>query len=170
MHPQSDSAVCKALSPFSTNPTHQINLRPNADVPESEAMQTWDQLTQSGGSKPKALIVDDVEDVTEMLSVFLHHAGFDVTTAGSAPAAIAAAQAKQFDVIVSDIGMPEMNGYQLAEALRKLPGYSSIPMIAVTGFSMYDDKQRSLRSGFDAHLTKPIDPVNLFELIEQLRG
>jgi CheY-like chemotaxis protein len=54
--------------------------------------------------------------------------------------------------------------------LRALPEYAAVPMIAVTGFSMYDDRERSLQSGFNAHVTKPIDPVFLFELIEQLRG
>ena len=121
-------------------------------------------------AKPVALVVDDVADVTEMLSVFLTLAGYEVVTAESAQAAIAAAQAKQFDVVVSDIGMPEMNGYELARALRVLPGYEAVPMVALTGFCQYDDRERSLRAGFNAHLTKPIDPNVLFELIERLRG
>jgi CheY-like chemotaxis protein len=73
-------------------------------------------------------------------------------------------------VIVSDIGMPEMNGYELARAVRTMPGYDQVPMIAVTGFSMYNDRGRALESGFNAHLTKPIDLGILFQLIEQLRG
>jgi CheY-like chemotaxis protein len=120
--------------------------------------------------KPVALVVDDVADVTEMLSVFLTLAGYEVVTAHSAPTAIAEAQSKRFDVVISDIGMPQMNGYELAQALRALPGYEEVPLVAVTGFSMYDDRERSLRSGFNAHLTKPIDPNVLFQLIERLRG
>jgi CheY-like chemotaxis protein len=120
--------------------------------------------------KPLALVVDDAPDLAEMLSVFLTHAGYDVVTANSAKAALDAAERARFDVVISDIGMPRMNGYQLVQTLRGLPGYSSIPMIAVTGFSMYDDRERSLSSGFNAHVTKPIDPIGLFELIEQLRG
>lgn len=119
--------------------------------------------------KPRALVVDDVSDVTEMLSVFLTHAGFEVVTTDSAPAAFELAKVSQFDVVVSDIGMPRMNGYELVQALRSLPGYNSVPMIAVTGFSMYDDQDRSIHSGFSAHLTKPIDPLALLELIERLR-
>jgi len=120
--------------------------------------------------RPLALVVDDVADVSEMLSVFLTLVGYEVITENSASAAIAAARATQFDVIISDIGMPELNGYELARALRSLPGYDDVPMIAVTGFSMFDDRERSLRSGFNAHLTKPIDPNFLFDLIERLRG
>ena len=71
--------------------------------------------------KRRALVVDDVPDVTEMLSVLLTYAGYEVVTADSAAAAIAAADTQQFDVIISDIGMPEMNGYELARRLRAHP-------------------------------------------------
>jgi CheY-like chemotaxis protein len=125
---------------------------------------------QVNQQKPLALIVDDVADVTEMLAVFLSLAGYEVFAAHSAPEAISEAQSRQFDVVISDIGMPQMNGYELAERLREIPGYEGVPMVAVTGFSMYDDRERSLRSGFNAHLTKPIDPNVLFQLIERLRG
>jgi len=120
--------------------------------------------------KPVALIVDDVADVTEMLSVFLSMSGYETVTADSASAAIEAARSRHFDVVISDIGMPQINGYELAETLRAIPGYESVPLVAVTGYSMYDDRERSLRSGFNAHLTKPIDPNVLFQLIERLRG
>jgi len=125
---------------------------------------------RENSGKPVALIVDDIADVTEMLSVFLSLAGYEAVTAQSASAAIEAARSRHFDVVISDIGMPQMNGYELAETLRAIPGYEAVPLVAVTGFSMYDDRERSLRSGFNAHLTKPIDPNVLFQLIERLRG
>lgn len=115
-----------------------------------------------------ALVVDDVSDVTDMLSVLMTHAGYDVSTASSAREAIALAREHHYDLVISDIGMPEMNGYQLAEALRSLPGYDTVPMVAVTGYSMFDDRSRSLTSGFNEHVTKPIDPRAFLELIEQL--
>jgi two-component system CheB/CheR fusion protein len=115
-----------------------------------------------------ALVVDDVADVADMLSVVLSHAGYGVVTARSAPAALEAAQARQFDIVISDIGMPEMNGYELARALRLLPSYQTIPMVAVTGYSMFNDQERSISAGFNAHMTKPIDPRALLDLIEQL--
>jgi CheY-like chemotaxis protein len=115
-----------------------------------------------------ALVVDDVADVTEMLAVVLTHAGYQVVTAASAPAALKAARERQFDVIISDIGMPDMNGYQLAREVRLLPGYETVPMVAVTGYSMFDDKERSTNAGFNAHMTKPIDPRALLALIDQL--
>lgn len=118
--------------------------------------------------KRSALIVDDVSDVTEMLAVLLTHAGYDVVTAESAPRALTSARTRQFDIVISDIGMPEMNGYQLVQILRGIPGYETIPMIAVTGYSMFNDRQKSLASGFTAHMTKPIDPGALLDLIDQL--
>ena len=120
-------------------------------------------------SKPRALVVDDAPDVTEMIAMLLRHAGYDVVTVFSAPDAFDTARAEQFDVVVSDIGMPGMNGYELAEALRALPAYTSVPMSAVTGFAMYDDRERALESGFNAFMTKPINPMDLIDLVKRLQ-
>jgi CheY-like chemotaxis protein len=127
-----------------------------------------DMLRSENRERRTALVVDDVADVTEMLAVVLTHAGYSVVTASSAPAALNAARERQFDVIISDIGMPEMNGYQLARELRLMRGYETVPMVAVTGYSMFDDKERSIKAGFNAHMTKPIDPRALLALIDQL--
>jgi CheY-like chemotaxis protein len=136
---------------------HSGELSPDAEVLRSDPRE-----------RRSALVVDDVADVTEMLAVVLSHAGYSVVTAASAPAALKAARERQFDVIISDIGMPEMNGYQLAREMRMMPGYETVPMVAVTGYSMFDDKERSTNAGFNAHMTKPIDPRALLDLIEQL--
>ena len=119
--------------------------------------------------KPRALVVDDAPDVTEMIAMLLRYSGYDVVTGFSAQDAFDTARGEQFDVVVSDIGMPGMNGYELAEALRALPGYTSVPMIAVTGFAMYDDRERALDSGFNAFLTKPINPMDLIDLVKRLQ-
>lgn len=119
--------------------------------------------------KPRALIVDDAPDVVEMLAMVLRQSGYEVVTASSAPDALGAARGRSFDVVVSDIGMPGMNGYDLAVALRALPDYEVVPMIALTGFAMYGDRDRALAAGFNAFLAKPINPEALVELIERLR-
>ena len=116
-----------------------------------------------------ALVVDDNPDITEMLAAVLRHAGYTVSSAHSAPDALDAALARHFDVVVSDIGMPGMNGHELAQVLRAMPEYRSIPMVAVTGFDMYDDHDRSIEAGFDFHLSKPIDPVALTQAIRRIR-
>ncbi len=128
-----------------------------------------DEVLGADMSKQRALVVDDAPDVTEMIALFLSHAGYEAVMAYSANEALAAARSERFDIVVSDIGMPGMNGYELAEALRMLPEYSNTPLIAVTGFSAYDDRGRALKSGFNAHLTKPINPMALLDLITQLK-
>jgi len=103
-----------------------------------------------------------------MIELLLKHAGYDVSTADSAKAALRLARKRHYDLIISDIGMPEMNGYELATELRNLNEYGCTPMIAVTGYSEYDDRGRAVKAGFDIHLTKPIEPAQLLELMDRL--
>ena len=141
---------------------------PSGRLP-SKAPLAGEHVSRENASQGRTiLVVDDVSDVTEMLSVLLTHAGYEVITASSALEAVALAREHHFDLVISDIGMPEMNGYELAEALKSQPGYQSVPMVALTGYSMFDDRNRSLTAGFDAHVTKPIDPRAFLSLIEQL--
>ena len=136
---------------------------------QSPSHSSFERSSTRETKKPRsALVVDDVSDVTEMLSVLMTHAGYEVSTASCAHDAVALAREYHFDIVISDIGMPEMNGYELAEALRSLPGYETVPMVAVTGYSMFDDRDRSLNAGFSEHVTKPIDPRAFLALLEQL--
>jgi CheY-like chemotaxis protein len=136
---------------------------------QSPSHSSFEQSATRENEKPRsALVVDDVSDVTEMLSMLLTHAGYEVSTASCAHDAIALAREYHFDIVISDIGMPEMNGYELAEALRSLPGYETVPLVAVTGYSMFNDRNRSLTAGFNEHVTKPIDPRAFLTLLEQL--
>jgi len=82
---------------------------PNQSSHSGELASNTQKADREARSRRTALVVDDVADVTEMLAVVLSHAGYNVTTAASAPAALKAARERQFDVIISDIGMPEMN-------------------------------------------------------------
>ena len=156
------------VSSLLLSPRVMSQFLPRATEWSSQPSPTSETSRREFSDRRNALVVDDVADITEMLSVMLSYAGYAVVTASSAPAALEAARQHQFDVVISDIGMPEMSGYQLAEALRLLTGYESVPMVAVTGYSMFDDRERSLNAGFNAHLTKPIDPQALLELIENL--
>ena len=128
------------------------------------------QRQMSPGPKLKVLVVDDVSDVTEMIGLLLKVAGYEVATADSGALALRLASESTFNLIISDIGMPEMNGYELTESLRGRPEYRGIPIIAVTGYSEYHDRTRALQSGFDAHLTKPINPAELLDLMRELLG
>jgi CheY-like chemotaxis protein len=133
---------------------------------ESPQIQPAFELQECRGL---ALVVDDNPDITDMLAAVLRHAGYTVSSAHSAPDALGMALARHFDLVVSDIGMPGMTGHELASVLRAIPEYRSIPMVAVTGFDMYDDKERSAQAGFSAHLSKPIDPFALTQAIRAIR-
>ncbi len=162
-------SICSCASPnvwiFNSLTNHCTPSRGSQDTPRSGVEAA---IPDKAPHRRWALVVDDVSDVTDMLSVLMTHAGYEVTTASSAAEAIGLAKESHFDMVISDIGMPEMNGYQLAEALRSLPEYEAVPMVAVTGYSMFDDRNRSLNAGFNEHVTKPIDPRAFLDLIEQL--
>lgn len=127
-----------------------------------------DYVTVGSGSGPIALVVDDAPDIAFMFAVVLVHAGYRVVHLLSGPAALNAARHLHFDVIVSDIGLGAMDGYELARELRALPEYVVTPMISVSGYSEYDDHQRAVTAGFNAHLRKPVDPDKLVEIVGRL--
>ncbi len=156
-----------AAPPVRTAAGH-LTFGEGAQPPRASAMPGVSAVNSAG--KPRALVVDDAPDVTEMLSFVLRYAGYEVVSASSATEALEAARDRSFEVIVSDIGMPEMNGYELAVRLRAFEQFRETPMIAVTGFSMYDDRDKALAAGFNAFLTKPVNPRDLVSLIERLRG
>ena len=115
----------------------------------------------------RALVVDDNPDITELLAVVLRQSGYEVSAANSASNALADALTKKYDVVIADIGMPGMTGYELARALRSVPEYGATLMVAMTGYTMYDDRERALEAGFDAHLSKPVDIMSLRQVISR---
>jgi CheY-like chemotaxis protein len=133
-------------------------------------VRTSAESNEARPASRRVLVVDDAPDVTEMIATLIRFAGYDVTTALSATEAFDAARGDHFDAVVSDIGMPGMNGYQLAEALRALPEYARTPLVAVTGFTMYDDRERARLSGFNDFLSKPINPSDLLDILKRLCG
>jgi CheY-like chemotaxis protein len=134
----------------------------------SESPFTKEDPTQSSKRKLKALVVDDATDLLDLLATVLSMAGYEVVTKESAIEALDVAKSDQFDLVISDIGMPEMSGYDLSRQLRTLPGYEAIPMLAVTGFAYFDDRDRALEAGFTDYLKKPIDPLMLIDMVKHL--
>ena len=116
----------------------------------------------------RLLVVDDEADIRLMLSLFFYNAGHDVVAKPSAPEALGAARGERFDAVISDIGLPSMDGYELARALRKVPGYETVPLIAITGFVEYSDRDLALRAGFNERLSKPINLPALLNLTTRL--
>ncbi len=114
------------------------------------------------------LVVDDSEDTTEMVRHLLEISGASVSAATSGREALRIARKKQFDVVLSDISMPEMDGFEFLTRLRQIPGKQDLPAVALTGFGRPEDVQRASREGFFAHLTKPFDIQTLARLLKKI--
>jgi two-component system CheB/CheR fusion protein len=119
-------------------------------------------------SRTSFLILDDSEDTIAMLEELLKISGAKVTTATKGADALRIAREKEFDVILSDISMPEMDGYEFLKRLRQIEGRQHIPVIAITGFGRSNDIERARAAGFYAHLTKPLNLKVLTEVLQQL--
>ncbi len=117
----------------------------------------------------RVLVVDDEEDARELLQFVLQAQGADVTTAGSAGAALQLIDRDAFDVLVADIGMPEQDGLSLIRAIRNLPAASggATPAIAVTAYASLREREEALRAGYNWHLSKPVE---LNQLIGAVAG
>jgi signal transduction histidine kinase/CheY-like chemotaxis protein len=115
-------------------------------------------------SRPKVLVVDDNRDACESLQALFEMENCQVATAYDGQEAVLAAERAMPDMIVMDLGMPRMDGYEAARRIRCQPGSKEVLMIAVTGWGQSDARQRTMEAGFDHHLIKPVD----FDEIKQL--
>jgi signal transduction histidine kinase/CheY-like chemotaxis protein len=121
----------------------------------------------------RVLVVDDEPDTRRLLRTVLERCGSEVTTASSAAEALAAFIESKPDVLISDIGMPEEDGYELIGKLRASEAVASngrIPAIALTAYARVEDRVRALNAGFQVHVPKPIEPVELLAVVASLTG
>ncbi|MFL6699374.1 MAG: response regulator [Vitreoscilla sp.] len=133
-----------------------------------------ERLSASSGPSTQAhpprirqvLVVDDNVDAANTLGELLKAWGYEVTVAHDGPAALAALQDTLPDIALLDIGMPAMDGYELAAHLRFQPGCEELPIIAITGSSSPEDVRRSRAKGFSAHLVKPVSAARLLTLLK----
>ena len=125
----------------------------------------------TGESTPKRrlLVVDDNKDAAESMSMLLEMWGHDVAYAYDGPTALETAEQWQPEAVFLDIGLPGMDGYEVAERLRELPHAKDAVLIAITGYGQEDDRLRSRQAGIDHHLVKPVAPDALRSLIDSLK-
>jgi CheY-like chemotaxis protein/anti-sigma regulatory factor (Ser/Thr protein kinase) len=114
----------------------------------------------------RVLLVDDNPDAAGLLQEALTLAGHDVRTAVDGPSALQLVQTFTPEIAFLDIGLPVMDGYELAQYLRRLPGLADTPFVAVTGYAQDDDRRRALANGFTEHLAKPLVPDRVIQCIK----
>ncbi len=116
----------------------------------------------------RILVVDDNEDSAESLTILLRLAGHETHTAYDGLEAMEAAATFRPDVILLDIGLPKLNGYEVARKIREKPWGQSMVLVALTGWGQEEDRRRSREAGFNHHITKPVDPPELTRLLARL--
>jgi PAS domain S-box-containing protein len=136
----------------------------------SQALQKSKPSTAAEPSSQtsRVLVVDDNIDGAETVAMTLRLSGYDVQVAYSGLAALTAVEKYQPNIVILDIGLPEMDGYEIARRLRQRPQLANIWLIAMTGYGQESDRQRSKEAGFDYHLVKPVDLQKLEELLARL--
>ena len=135
-----------------------------------QAMLSADAESAEVGGVRRVLIADDNEDGALSLAMLIEAAGHEVVVAHSGPDALQMAATHRPQIAILDIGMPGMNGYELALQIRREAWGVHMTLIALTGWGQEDDKRRALRAGFDHHLTKPVDPAVLDALLAPSKG
>jgi PAS domain S-box-containing protein len=136
----------------------------------AEKMVTFESLPSLAGIK--VLVVDDEADTRELIREVLNECGSEVITSGSVEEALVALEEHKPDILISDLGMPDEDGYSLISKIRALPSERGghIPAAALTAYARAEDRMRVLRSGFQFHLPKPIDSAELVTVVASLAG
>jgi PAS domain S-box-containing protein len=135
----------------------------------SVAMPTEDGGQSGGGPRRRILVVDDNRDVAETMAAIMQMLGHETRMAYDGLDGLQAAAEFRPDVVILDIGLPMMNGYEAARQLRQQPWGQGVVLIALTGWGQEEDKRRALEAGFDHHLTKPIGVTALEKLLAQIK-
>ncbi|SRR6266508_3892533 len=118
----------------------------------------------------RVLVVEDCHDTRTILCAMLRVWRHEVAEAANGPAALASAASFRPDVVLLDIGMSGMDGYEVARQLRALPGLEKTLLVAMTGFGQPEDVQACLQAGCDMHVLKPCDPLALKQLLDLHQG
>ena len=142
-------------------------------LPLAEAHAAQRESEGAGGGPPggrmlRVLVAEDNIDAAETLRMILEVSGFDPVVEHSGTAAVDTARRQRPDAVVCDIGLPGMNGYEVARALRALPPGPPLLLVAVTGYGSPEDRAAALAAGFDAHFAKPVSPGELVALLERM--
>lgn len=133
--------------------------------PAGESIIARIETAKQPAQTSRVLVVDDNMDAADMLVMMLQMFGHEVQAVYSGQTALETAVEYQPDVVLLDIGLPDMNGYEVARHLRQQPQTKDVRLIAMTGYGQDSDRQRSQEAGCEHHLVKPVDPQKLQDLL-----
>jgi CheY-like chemotaxis protein len=158
----------EAHSPGSGQGSEFVVRLPVAESADDTSASTDGQTQKSIPSgRYRILIVDDNMDAADSLGHLLELMGHEVRTAYDGEAGVVAAAAFRPDVVLMDIGMPKLNGYDAARRIRQESWGKQLILVALTGWGQESDRRRSQEAGFDRHLVKPVDPNALMQLLAE---
>jgi PAS domain S-box-containing protein len=132
------------------------------------AMEPAPRYEARPGTRRRVLVVDDNRDSAETMSILLDLMGHDTRRAHDGIEALETAQSFRPEVVLLDIGLPKLNGYEVCKRLREQPCGQDVIVVALTGWGQAEDQRRSREAGFDSHLVKPVEPARLEDLIAGL--
>jgi PAS domain S-box-containing protein len=147
-------------------------------LPLLERPQTAEAATETAPSRAapaaarldrtRVLIVDDYAPAAESLALLLHEMGYRTLVANDGAAGLAALATFRPQIALIDIGLPVIDGYEVAQTVRRTPGFEDLPLVAITGYGQASDHARVMAAGFNEHLVKPLDAAHISELVERL--
>jgi CheY-like chemotaxis protein len=161
---EGQGAVFTVKLPISAVPEDTIRRRPiEKRTLHAELKQRHDLVGL------KLLVVDDEPDTCDMLRILFNQCGSIVETAQSADAALNVFDSWQPDILISDISLPDVDGYELIRIIREERG-SRVPAVALTAMARIDDRLKALTAGYQMHVPKPVEPVELITIVSSLVG
>ena len=162
--------MAAAFRHIAQGPAWAVNSRFACRCRQSRVRQTT--ATAINSQAPghfRVVIVEDNLDAAEALTMLLELFGHQLTVVADGLAAIEAVRNAAFDIALVDIGLPGIDGYEVARRIRMIPNAKTMMLVALTGYGQEADKQRALSAGFDEHLTKPVKIERLQALLSRPR-
>jgi CheY-like chemotaxis protein len=151
-------------------PVQAVYAEPASVIPAGRARERPSLTGAIRLDGVSVLVVDDEADARDLIATVLRSNGAEVVTAATGAEAIALVTSRTFTVMVSDIGMPQSDGYELIARIRGAASGQGarLPAIALTAYSREEDRRRALEAGFQDHVAKPVDPETLVRLVDRL--
>lgn len=148
----------------------EVTIRLPLAAGEEATVRPEEAVAAPASARPRrVLVVEDNADARNMLVILLKRHGHEVRAASDGPAAIAEAQSFSPEVVLLDVGLPRLDGYAVAQALRAASGTTEALLVALTGYGQEEDREKAFAAGFDHHLLKPTDPAQVLAVMSMER-